>query len=172
MSTALGHDQFQSIHLAEDSVVHFQVRDRLVWHEGVEIGLPRVSDELVVRTSGFVSFQEELDLTIDCPMPLNLIASGPISRALAEKTLALKAVGTLKQPQITVGEDDFVETLVGSIASELAEEERPLQSLFQGIREAVRGNLESSDENGEAPSLTPIRERFRQRRLGRRIGGN
>jgi len=165
VSTLLGGDEFNSVHLADNTVVQFEVREGKVSHEGVAFGLPRVSEDLVIRTSGSVSFDEQLDLTIDIPMPLHLIASGPLSRALREKVVSLQATGSLKKPDVRLKDEDFVTDLLGSIAGELSKEERPIQSVFQGLRNAIRGEKDETETRREEPIKrgTPILDRLRNR---------
>ena len=189
LATLLGRDGLDTVQLAENSVVQFQVRDGLVWHEGVEFGLPKVSPDLVVRTSGSVSFDEELDLHIDVPMPLHLIAAGPIAEALTDKSLVLHATGKLSDPQVKIDDDDFLANLLSNIGSRLAEEEQPLRSVIQGIRKSLRGagdpgnsepatddpaTGETATGNGQTPILDRIRERSKNRNgpLQRLFGGS
>ena len=155
----MGRDGFDAVHLADDSVVQFQVVDGMVWHEGVEVGLPRVSQDLVVKTSGSVSFDEQLDLTIDCPMPLHLVAKGPLSRALRDQSLSLRATGPVQKPNVKL-DDDFLPDLISSIGGELAEEERPLQSLLQGFRDVVRPNAARPADGKENANETSTGHRY------------
>ena len=169
VAALFGRDGFEAITFSDENVVQFQIRDGLVWHDGVEFGLPRVSEDLVVRTSGSVSLDESLDLTIDMPMPLHLIAAGPIAQALTDKVLTLQASGTLKDPRIEIADDDFVARLVGSIGQQLAEEERPVQSIVKGLRDAIgRGDTEGSDSDSEDELETPILDRIRDRMENRK----
>ena len=163
VSTLVGGTGFDSVHLADNTVVQFQIRDGMVWHEGVEFGLPRVSEDLVIRTSGSVSFDEQLDLTIDIPLPLHLIASGPLSRALREKVVSLHATGPLEKPEVKLKDEDLVTDLLGSIVGELSKEEQPVQSVFRGIREAIRGDGDEPIKRA-TPMLDRLRDRIRNRR--------
>ena len=166
VASLFGRQDFESVVFADESVVNFQIRDGLVWHDGVEFGLPKVSKDLVVTTSGTVTFDETLDLTIDVPMPLHLIANGPIAQALTDKQLTLNASGTLSAPKISINDDDFVANMVSSIGQQLADEERPIQSIFEGFRDAIRGSDEAASDTSEGTFI----ERLRERR-GRREGG-
>lgn len=154
IATRLGQDEIESIHLADNSAVKFQMRDGMVWHDGVEFGLPRVSKDLVVRTSGTVAFDETIDMTIDLPMPLHLIADGPLARALTDKALSLKTTGTLKDPKIAIDDDDFVGKLLSDVTGELANEEQPLRSVFQGLRDALSGRNRSGDDTVDEDAAT------------------
>ena len=120
----------------------------MVWHDGVEFGLPRVSKDLVVRTSGSVAFDETIDMTIDLPMPLHLISDGPLARALTDKALSLRTTGTLKDPKIAIEDDDFVGKLLSDVTGEMANGEQPIRGVFQGLRDALsgrRGNGDATD---------------------------
>lgn len=166
-----GQGELQSIHLVEESVVTFQVRDGLVWHEGAEFGLPRLSEELVVRTSGSVAFDESLNLTAGVPMPLHLIAGGAIAQALTKKEMTLQISGTLSNPKVKLNENDFVSGLISNVGNRLAEEERPLESVIEGFRDVMRGGSTRGDsarsdgrtrQGDEDP--TRIFDRVRRRR--------
>ena len=167
VAALLGKDGFEAITFSDENIVQFQIRDGMVWHDGVEFGLPRVSEDLVVRTSGSVSLDESLDLTIDIPMPLHLIADGPIAQALTDKVLTLQAGGTLTDPKVEIADDDFVARLVGSIGQQLAEEERPVQSIVKGIRDVIGGG-DSQESDSEEEFETPILDRIRDRMENRR----
>lgn len=171
LSLLLGKEGFDSVVLADDGEVQFQVRDGLVWHDGVEFGLPKVSEDLVVRTSGSVSFDETLDLTVDIPMPLHLLANGPIAEALTDKTLTLHATGSLKKPIVRVADEDFIVNLVSRIGSQLADKERPLEGVAKGVRDAIRGD--QAGKESATPVLDRIRDRMEQRNGPlRRLFGN
>jgi hypothetical protein len=142
-------------------------REGLVWHEGVEFGLPRVDPNLVVRTSGSVSFDEQLDLTIQFPVPLYLFADGPLARAISDNSLTVRAEGTLREPQLKIADAD----LLGSVLSRLSQEERPLQGILQGIRDSLMAGRQDDEARGddtEDQPTAPLRflERLRRRRQG------
>lgn len=148
IAARLGQGEIESIHLADNSAVKFQMRDGMVWHDGVEFGLPRVSKDLVVRTSGSVAFDETIDMTIDLPMPLHLISDGPLARALTDKALSLRTTGTLKDPKVAIEDDDFVGKLLSDVTGEMANGEQPIRGVFQGLRDALsgrRGNGDATD---------------------------
>ncbi len=154
---AMGRDNLDSIHLADDSEIHFQIRDGMVWHDGVEFGLPRVSEDLVVRTSGSVAFDERMDLDIDIPMPLHLVADGPLAQALTDKSLTLKAKGTLSNPEVDVNDGDLVGRLVQELGQQFADGERPVAGILKGIREVIGGGRQ--DGPTAAADLSPEDER-------------
>lgn len=155
-----GRDGFDTIHLADDATVEFQVRDGGVWHEGLAFGLPKVSPDLVVKTSGRVGFDESLELSIEVPLPLHLLSDGPVAAAMRDKPIVLNARGTMDSPEIDMAEEDFMKNLLSQIGVRLAEEDRPLQSIFEGIRDAV----DTVDSTLETPLLDRLRERRRRRR--------
>ena len=154
----LGTNGFGTLHLADDAKVSFEVMDGMVQHRGLEFGLPRVSSDLVVRTSGAVGFDERLDVGIHIPMPLHLLSSGPVADALRNQTIELRATGTLAAPQVDLANDDFLADLLTTIGGRLAEEERPLRSVVDGIREALGGGAE------QRPLMDRMRRRLDQRR--------
>ena len=169
VATLLGKD-VEAIHLADESKISFHVRDGLVWHDGVEFGLPRVSPDLVVRSAGSVSFDEQIDLTVEIPTPLHLIADGAFAKALMGRSLVLKSTGTLEKPEVAVDSDAFVGELLNGLSDQMENGERPLQDLANGIRGAIGRfqrdkpkELEDGEAAGEVTS-PGLLERLRQRR--------
>jgi hypothetical protein len=170
----LGQDGFDAVHLVDGASIEFEVRDGRVWHEGLEFGLPGVSPELVVTTSGSVSFDDQLDLRIGLPLPLHLVREGPLAELVGNKSLVLTATGSFSKPQVELADDSLFADLLPDVAGSLAKE--PLQTAVEGIREAIQ-NLDDirRDRAGEgggedvggatddASETRPILERLRER---------
>ncbi len=128
LAMILGTNEFESIRLAKNSVVRFQVRNGLVWHEGLEIGLPEISPALLFRSRGSVSFNEELNLTISVPKPLYLISNGPIVHALSAKPLTLYAHGTISDPKWRLVNHNSAANVMSTLRRE-----KPILSFIDGL---------------------------------------
>lgn len=162
IASLLGREGEDTIHLADNSTVQFEIRDGKVFHEGVEFGLPRVDPELVVRTAGSVSFDDRLDLTIQLPIPLQLIADGPIAKAITNNSLTVLAKGTLANPQLEIATDD----LLSNVLSTLTTEEKPLEGLLQGLQQSLRDRSDVDGEDEARPIeglLRGLRKSLRER---------
>jgi hypothetical protein len=152
----------ETVRVADNSVVEFQVQDAQVHHQGLEFGLPEIAPELVVRSEGMVGFDRSLDLRAQIPLPLQLLGGGPIAQSLGNQTLNLPIRGTLDNPQLRLEGD-------GQFASDV------LSKLLDPI---VSGDVTTEDV---ADALREFRQQWQQRRedrgplfprLRRRRGGN
>ena len=176
----LGGKGTDTIHLADDAVVSFALRDGAVWHDGAEFGLPRVSPDFVVRTSGSVSFQDELDLKIEVPIAAHFLHDHPLAEAIQSKTLILNATGTFQKPKVSLNDESLFAdliSLIGDLGTERLESgrllggvlggegprsedfsgeaaQRPVRDLLLGVRDAIlqRGTETEDDKNAEADS--------------------
>jgi hypothetical protein len=101
----LGKEIPQSVRLADEADIHFFVKGDRVHHDGLAFGLPTVSPDLVIRTSGSVGFDRTLDMNVDVPIPLALLRDGPLFRKLSERPLRFHVGGTLDQPVLGLPDD-------------------------------------------------------------------
>lgn len=154
------------IRIADEATVRFELRDGRVFHEGLAFGLPEVSPDLVIRTSGTVGLDETVDLLVEIPLPLNLLTDGPIARRLSERPLTLRVSGTLADPKVRLPDGEGV---LKELASRLLNDPGAVQqegdlagSILKLMGEIVD---ERRNENGELE--TPLLDRLRQRRLER-----
>lgn len=85
--------------LREQSEVEFLTRDGRVYHRQMELKF----DDVLIRTSGSVGFDESLSMVVTMPMPPRLIEGirDPTARAaLAGRTVQLPFTGRLSAPQV------------------------------------------------------------------------
>jgi hypothetical protein len=89
------------LNIARESAVKFEVADQRVHHSGLEFGF----EELHVRTSGWVGFDESLDLLAEVQLHLSdsTAARLPVLGALNNRVLQLPIKGTLKHPEVDWG---------------------------------------------------------------------
>jgi hypothetical protein len=165
----------QTLEIADDTEVAFEVREGRVYHEGLAFFLPELSREMVWRTRGAVGLDESLDLTVEAQLPLNLIHDGPLFRQLSENPLLIHVTGDLKHPQLSLDEGGgWIQKLIDAASGGLArdatddrpEEQVIVDSILGLVDETLRGmrsDNERSRSESEARPLTLL-ERLRERR--------
>ena len=147
------------VKLAEESTVYFAMENGVISHEGLAFGLPEISDELQIRTSGSVGLDESLDLLLEIPLPLHLLGDGPFANALGSQTLYLPVKGTIDEPKIEFeGDGQLVSELLSNLAEKATDGDLDLQQLIEQIRK----RREERDPN-EPTLLDRWRERRQQR---------
>lgn len=82
--------------LTPESVITFHMRDRKIYHEGLELAL----GDATVRTSGWVGFDQTLSLAAQMPFPQRLITDNALGASLRNQTITLPITGTLHQLSI------------------------------------------------------------------------
>ena len=111
-----GGQQAQLVQVFDDTVVDFEYRDGGVYHDGLAIVLPELSDELVVRTSGRVGLDEQIDLAVTVSLPREMTRSIPVIRRLTEAPLDFRLTGTLDDPQLNFPDGrDLLDELAGRL---------------------------------------------------------
>ena len=147
----IGREVQGGVQLAE-SAVEFQVRDGRVWHQGLAFGLPELSPELQMLSQGSVGFDESLDLTIDIPLPLKLLGSGPLVQSLGDQTIRLPVGGTLTEPEVKFDGEGMLGSVIAGLGQQLSDGDVTIQDLLQPLRDLRRANGEE-----ERPLLRPRR---------------
>ena len=95
LSVLLGGDA--PAQLRQGSVVAFRMKDRRVYHDGLELVFPA----LTVRTSGSVGLDRTMDLTAEMPVPPRWLGNNAAAiRAVASQTIRLPLRGTLERPEL------------------------------------------------------------------------
>lgn len=140
----------RSIKLANDSVIEFEMKDKGMVHRGLEFGLPDVAEDFVIRTEGWVGFDESLDLTVDIPIPIHLLRrreaeNQPPTPGAGEpdrgEFLRLGVGGTLSAPKLRFASSgksglEMVDRLLGRISNE--EPDDPAASALKAIGALLR----------------------------------
>jgi hypothetical protein len=164
ISTLLQRDLPTKVRIAEESKIRFRVRDRRVWHEGLAFGLPEVSPDLVIRTSGSVGIDESLDLIVEVPIPVDRVFDGPLAQQIGSRPLKLQVTGTLDEPDIGLPRDgNPLGELLGGLMGDGEPGEQSAADTVLGILDRV---LAPDDGGGSAPAIEigPLLERLRERR--------
>jgi len=130
-----GGQRAQLVQVFEDTVVDFEYRDGGVYHDGLAIVLPELSRDLIIRTSGRVGLDEQLDLVVLVSLPPDLTRSIPVVRRLTEAPLEFRLTGTLDNPQLNFPEG---RDLLDELASRLLD---PADSSQPATVEGAIGNL-------------------------------
>ncbi|MBI1312115.1 hypothetical protein GC176_12550 [bacterium] len=110
-----GH--FATVKVAEDALVDFRVEQGRVHHQGLTLLIPEISDDLTIKTNGWVDLEENVDIRI----LVNLSGLTPRVAILTDLTrspLELHMTGTLSQPKISFPEgrdllDELANRLTG-----------------------------------------------------------
>ena len=95
MSVLLGGDT--AGRLREESVVAFRMKDRRIYHDGLELMFPL----LTIRTSGSVGLDQTVDITAAMPVPPKWLGNNAaMIRAVANQTINLPVRGRLDKPEL------------------------------------------------------------------------
>lgn len=99
---ATGQNGNSRLQIARDSVVHFEVSEQGVYHEGLALLLPDLASRLRVESSGMVGFDENLDLTFAVQLP-QVSSGGPLMSLFSKLVSAPLQVfvrGTVSEPKL------------------------------------------------------------------------
>lgn len=128
----------QTIKLVSNSTVEFELERRGIRHRDFAFGLPELSPGMIVHTSGWVGFDQSLDLTAEIPLPGG---TAGLDGTRAPKSIRLQIGGTLAAPKIQLAKReggppasalDAIERILGR-----AQEEEPVaQQIVEGILDA------------------------------------
>jgi hypothetical protein len=157
----------REVTLARESVVQFELANQRVHHEGLEFGTP----ELHVRTSGYVGFDESLDLVaeLQLQLPESDVAKLPVVRAINGRVMRLPIKGTLKHPEFDWGSrPDLKQGLMAALNGTLgpdAAARLPEALKSGGILSGADG--ESSALNDLGIAAGEVLKRFAERRRER-----
>ena len=110
----------QSIRIADESHVEFQLADRRMSHKGLAFGVPlaKPGQRLDIRSSGSVGLDDKkLDLKLELPIPADLPQDRPLVAALSGRTFSVGVGGFLGEPRIDF--DGSLRANAGGVVAEL-----------------------------------------------------
>lgn len=110
----------QSIRIADESHVEFQLADRRMSHKGLAFGVPlaKPGQRLDIRSSGSVGLDDKtLDLKLELPIPADLPQDKPLLAALSGRTFSVGVGGMLGEPRIDF--DGSLRANAGGVVAEL-----------------------------------------------------
>jgi hypothetical protein len=110
----------QSIRIADESHVEFQLADRRMSHKGLAFGVPlaKAGQRLDIRSSGSVGLDDKtLDIKLELPIPADLPQDRPLLAALSGRTFSVGVGGILGEPRIDF--DGSLRANAGGVVAEL-----------------------------------------------------
>ena len=110
----------QSIRIADESHVEFQLADRRMAHKGLAFGVPlaKPSQRLDIRSSGSVGLDDKtLNIKLELPIPADLPQDKPLLAALSGRTFSVGVGGILGEPRIDF--DGSLRANAGGVVAEL-----------------------------------------------------
>jgi len=115
----------QSIRIADESHVEFQLADRRMSHKGLAFGVPlaKPGQRLDIRSSGSVGLDDKtLQLKLELPVPADLPQDRPLLAALSGRTFSVGVGGLLGEPRIDF--DGSLRANAGGVVAELIDRVR------------------------------------------------
>ena len=110
----------QSIRIADESHVEFQLADRRMSHKGLAFGVPlaKPGQRLDIRSSGSVGLDDKtLEIKLELPIPADLPQDRPLLAALSGRTFSVGVGGMLGEPRIDF--DGSLRANAGGVVAEL-----------------------------------------------------
>ena len=95
-----GKKPSEVVRIVENAEVRFQVREGRMHHEGLRIGFPDISPNLLVSSRGSVGFDRSLDIVLEVP---RIVVPGKKDPADPKATapVRLRVTGTIEKPVVT-----------------------------------------------------------------------
>jgi hypothetical protein len=126
-STAQGD---QTLLVMEEHSVDYRMVNGRVHHRGLTFSV----DDVVIRTSGSVGFDESLSLTAEIPIRDEWVRNDKFLAGLSGQVLKIPITGTTKQPQVDSRVlSDLVRRIAGSAANRFIQDKlgKQLEGLFR-----------------------------------------
>ncbi len=89
------------VRVVENVEVRFHIREGRMYHEGLRIGFPDISPDLLINSSGSVGLDSSLDLVLEIPR-INL--KDP--KAKPQAPVRFRVTGTIDKPNVTEIKDE------------------------------------------------------------------
>jgi hypothetical protein len=93
-----GKKPSEVVRLVKNSDVKFKVKDGRMYHEGLELGFPDISPDLIAKSNGSVGFDKSLDFVLELPAFLVDKKELDIKKA---PPVRFRVTGTLEKPIVT-----------------------------------------------------------------------
>lgn len=144
----------QSVRLADNSIVEFEMVDEGIRHRDLAFGLPGVSEDLVIRTEGWVGFDQRLDLVAQVPIPLHLLRGQEGSEPVKKEVLSLPIKGTLGKPKIEFRPGDGTGLkLVDRVLDAIGTDDPAAVKALDALRSVGAALKERSQDRPDDPPL-------------------
>lgn len=156
--TALPVEIPRSVKLTENSVVEFEVSDGGVRHDSLAFGFPDALPNLVIRTSGWIGFDQTLDMVAEIPLPVRPDATNRIAASLAGTVLRLPITGTIEKPKVELakaGGQAGIEILARLVRGAPTDDQAAAEMIesLRGIGAIVKESLARPRPEGSPPPL-------------------
>jgi hypothetical protein len=92
-----GKKPTEVVRVVKNAEIRFQLRDGRMHHEGLELGFPDISPNLLVRSSGSVGLDRSLDLVLEMPRILLKTKDRPDDKA---EKIRFRVTGTIEKPNV------------------------------------------------------------------------
>ena len=138
--------------LTDGATLNFQVRDGRVVHDGLAMLLPDVAPGFSIRSSGTVSLDEQVELSVSANLPTELLGESGLAKKVSQTPIEIRIVGSLEETRALLPADPkWVFALSDDLLSEsLSSEEQDL------AEDLIKFIAELHAESGEqAPQLPP-----------------
>ena len=88
------------IHIEPESVILFRMTGGRIYHQGLALQFPDVT----MRTYGSVGLDDSLKLMVETSVPLKWLPNNAVTDTIKKQKLQIPVGGTLKSPQLDLGE--------------------------------------------------------------------
>ncbi len=92
-----GKKPTEVVRVVNNAEILFQLRDGRMYHEGLQLGFPDISPDLLVRSSGSVGMDRSLDLVLEVPRILVQSGERPDNKA---GKIRFKVTGAIDKPNV------------------------------------------------------------------------
>jgi len=116
------------VRIQPESVIQFRMTGGRIYHQGLTLEFPNVT----MRTYGSVGLDDSLKLMVETSVPLAWLPSNAVTDAIRKQKMQIPVGGTLKSPQIDLGELARVKNqLLGNLGVLRGELENQLNRFLQ-----------------------------------------
>ena len=88
------------VRIEPESVILFRMTGGRIYHQGLALQFPDVT----MRTYGSVGLDDSLKLMVETSVPLTWLPSNAVTDAIKKQKMQIPVGGTLKSPQLDLGE--------------------------------------------------------------------
>lgn len=153
----LGSSAPQTLTVAKDLVVQFEVIDGRVHHQGLALLLPHGQSSIEITSSGSVGLDESLDLQVAIQVPPEMLGGSSLVQRLTEKPIALAVTGSMKEPKLELLNQGGLLDSVRKVVDQDTDPTARQESVGELVDEAMNvvggllgGLRERPDRNGQA----------------------
>lgn len=166
----------ETMTVAQDVNVRFQVVDGRVHHQGLALLLPRGESSIEVISNGSVGLDESLDLLISIYLPVGMLGESALAKTLTNDAIVVAVHGTFDNPEIGLpNKANWIHSIEGLLSpsgdgsSDDGSSDDALQEALGDILDGLLERAANREPILNEPILKePIFPRLRQRLRDRR----